>query len=300
MNAKIFGAVALTDDLIMTVRTESNCTSVCMAVYSISSRSQRLHLLWPFSAPPAIFPASQEIFGLDSSTNYYYCDPSADRITRIWFGAGPNMFDVAISTHQIVKLLPPPLEEYKTLKWNEWGPTCTRWFRNHSQAFYPSASGSWIYFSHYIQELIAMHNIIPKPIPCPDAAVIFCDFNPRILRRNCSLSTPIETNDQQNVQSEKISTESKTEVESVVTTNLLYQRVVTEEWVLQSSAFTEDVRSCLPFRVFIRKKVDDWKRCPIMGADPIAIFSVSSLVILSNQSFLLTAETLINLGERLF
>lgn len=265
----------------MAAMRDPDSQSLHLVVYSISSQSQRLRLLLPFVTVPRIQVRRTNVFGKDNSTAYYLCDPSAERISHIWFRAGSSNFDVAISNHQLLKLLPSPEESCRTLRWNEWGPTCTRWFRQPSPSFNSSAYRSWMYFSNDIPNFLDINNISQNHFD--DAGVVLCDFNPRIIRRYHSVSISNHTSNSYQLDAEPkpIQTEETTEEDnSVVTSNLIAQVVVTEEWVLSSPAFTEDVHSCLPFRAIIRKKIENWTTCPIMGAEPVAIFSVSSLIIL--------------------
>jgi hypothetical protein len=58
---------------------------------------------------------------------------------------------------------------------------------------------------------------------------------------------------------------------------LITQCMVTTEGNLDSLALFESITSKLPFRLFIRKKVDNWAQCPDMSfiTHPIAVFTVS-------------------------
>lgn len=254
-----------------------NLQSNYIAVYSIHRRQQRLCLLLPFAKVLTAHIRPTGIASMDNSSTYYLCDSSVDRISHFFFKVDSDVFDVAVSTNQIMKLLPAFKEGCKTLCWNEWGATATRWFHRDTGPFHCRVHGSWMYFDDHITELIEKNKIFSNPYP--DATDAFCDFNPRIIRRYPSVSIPTQIPDQDDALSTVIQAEITTEGrDPVIASNLIAQRVVTEEWVLRSLAFTQEVRSCLPFRMFIRKKVADNVWDNVMGADPIAIFSVSILI----------------------
>lgn len=252
----------------------SDHASIYIAIYDISGRDQRLHLCLPFVKVLTVHIGQTDIFNTDASTAYYFCDPSADNITYIRCSTVSGSFHIVISTHQIVNLLPPVTETCKTLQWNEWGPICTRWFRGPSRQSIRGPYGSWMYFADRIPELIGQSSI--PYTPYQNCAVALCDFNPRIIHRNLGISTPIKTYSQQGTRPERTPAGSTLESDLIASSNLIAQHTITEEWVLRSPAFTEDVCSRLPFRMFIREQATDWDRRLKMGAEPIAVFSVSN------------------------
>lgn len=210
------------------------------------------------------------------------------------------MYDVVISTRQVIKLLPRPTEKHKTLNWSEWGPMSTRWFRSFPESPCSRIYGSCMYLTQNLQNFIAFNALAPHPYG--DIGVVFCDFNHRPIRRYHSTKTR-EASGQSAAEPERLpaaSTKMTDKVDSLDHSNIIYQRVITDKWILGSGPFTEAVCSRLPFRVLIRKQVEGWDQCPILGAEHLAIFSVSSARTLVLTSPSLTLEPSNYLGKPTF
>lgn len=208
--------------------------------------------------------------GWDSSTKYYSRDHTADKVALLSFSLDQETLQIVISANKILQLVPSSAEDVKVLPWSEWGPTSTRCFReyptNVMSAFY-----SWIYISGQIPWFVKTNNLSLTPIDHAEA--LSFDFNPRIICRRSSRHGD-GTNQESSMQFEK-SIEENLVNEPESQSNLIAQYVITEESVIQSPNFTEDIHSSLPFRVFIKKYLDGWVQCSSVGEDPFAVFTVS-------------------------
>lgn len=156
-------SVLLVDDSMILLMEEPDGSSAYIAVYSLSKKDKRLHLLLPFATLPEAYVVPHNVFGENNSTSYYSCDPSSDKISHIRFVVGPNYFDVVISAHQVIKLVPAPTKSYKTLRWHEWVPMCTRWFQYFSTPGRARACGSWIFFPDDIPSFIHANGLSSSP-----------------------------------------------------------------------------------------------------------------------------------------
>jgi hypothetical protein len=232
---------------------------------------------------------------------FYERDKSAERISVLLLRSNKTQYYVVVSHHHILRLIPSEtVKERNTshtdsvsIQWADWGPVSTRWFHSPGPAHYSSSYGAWVYFCNNMEEFINVHNLYPRsssPL-APDmpasslpeisqGAVVFCDFNQRLIKRRGSTHKPQPMPEgpsstvHRSIDQSEDSPSSSSHFSS---SKIIAQNVITEEWVLESPDFTEVVRSCLPFRVFIRKKLGDWIQCPTMGGNPFAVIVVSEI-----------------------
>jgi hypothetical protein len=258
---------------------------VWLEVFAISTQTRRLQLLLPFKTKPQLIGAYMNTgSSLTSDTintkSYYIHDPSSDRTSVITFQDATlsNRYCIVVSSHQVLNILHSSTDHFRTLSWFEWGPNVARWFELPRRDTNLSAGGASVYFSFSTREFIQKNNM--SSFFSNFNGVCFCDFNPRHIRRY--LSTPSwsphpmrqpggGTNQTQSNQSRSPSFNSNS------------QYIVREEWVLHSSAFTEVVRSRLPFRVTLHHLSEHDNGCPIIGYNPIAVFRVRSSTFQTHQ-----------------
>lgn len=248
-------------------------SKIRLGVFSLSSATWRLRLLLPFSTLPDMVMLTVEPTDATKDEEvftHYLTDPSAERISLLYFWNPGLIYYAVVSHHQILHLVPPLTEECKELNWAEWGPTSTRWFHSFDTVN-RSVAASYLYLCGGIPEFIKINNICPTPYDAAD--VLFCDFNPRVIRRNQSSNLPSGIENWNRDDSYSAAVRGGGDPEDA--SNILAQYTVTDEWVLRSPRFTEDVRSNLPFRVFIRKKVGEWSETPYMVANLMEVFTVS-------------------------
>jgi hypothetical protein len=178
-----------------------------------------------------------------------------------------------------------------TIQWVDWGPVSTRWFHSWGTTNFNSSYGAWVYFCGNMEEFINVHNLYPRSLSSaaddmptfslPEisrGAVVFCDFNQRLIKRGGSTYQPHPMPERSSSTMHRSSDQSEDSPSSSShssPSNIIAENIITEEWVLESPDFTEVVRSCLPFRVFIRKNLEQWIQCPTMGGNPFAVLIVS-------------------------
>lgn len=256
-------------------------------IFNLSTQARRLRLLLPFSrsSVSATFVTHPDnISQLENPFSFYSHDPAAERISVIRFFANHHHFTVVISALQILKLMPSSNEDFRTLDWSEWGPTSTRWFHDGNSTSDSSVCGSWVYFSAGTQPPPEINRISPNHRSI--AEVLFCDFNPRIIRHHGKRMVMDKSSEQPEEEAEKankklggVLKEEWNKNSTCDNLRLLATHLITDEWVLPVSEFggsilAIDVVSRLPFRAFVRKDLDGWAEVPRMGSSPFAVFGI--------------------------
>jgi hypothetical protein len=276
--------------LILVASDHSIRPKMWLEVISVTQRKKVLRLLLPFNGSLPVFPRwkSTEVEPVTAAPtgnntipndSWYYRDSSSERVGVLHFMVDQGLHELwmAISTNQLLRLLRSEskrgendlgverakVEDCKTLAWPEWGPKSTRWF-NVEELEYMSIRGSNIYLSDPPEEFIDANRLSTKWSSA--AKIAFFDFNSRIIRRYRSGGKDGKS-DIQDTESGMDSPED----------GLIAQHVITEETVVNSPILTEEIHSHLPFRISIRRNVNDWRQCPNLGTGikPFAVFTVS-------------------------
>jgi hypothetical protein len=254
-----------------------------LEVFVMSTPTRRLQLLLPFSTKPE---SMGSYMNTGSSLNpdvvnaksYYIHDPSSDRMLVLNFRTW-NTYRIVISSHRVLDIIKSSNDDFKTLSWSHWSPNATRWFETSSWGQIPSSfstQGASVYFSFPTRDFLERNRMSSN---FPDSSgVIFCDFNPRHVRRYLSTvsQSPYPTHHLEGGSNQEQSSQSWH-------CEFNPQHIVTEEWVLRSDSFTEDVHCRLPFRATLHHFSEQGSMCPIMDYSPIGLFLVRSLTSRNRQ-----------------
>jgi hypothetical protein len=167
----------------------------------------------------------------------------------------------------------------------------TRWFCDPQYGNWTSTYRTWVYFPNDRKRFIEVNNLYLPSLSSPAYytssslpeipmySVVICDFNQRLIKRNYSANRQRPTSEVPPTTVHRCKDQANdppiSYSQSSSSSDLIAEDIISEEWVLGSTDFTEKVRSRLPFRVILRKKESNQIRTPNTRGNPFAFVMVS-------------------------